>query len=155
MTAECLSVLGRPACGFRQKKLTVLRCRPDAMQAEERRISCVFVGDAAVGKTRMVMAAVRKEHKAEEEEAERMFYTYHTTMEVDGAPTRVELCDTQADADHQDQRKRCCQVADLIFVCFRFGGLVSVLPACADASLFAAWCRRSRWRMSPRCGGRW
>ncbi len=119
------------------------------MQAEERRISCVFVGDAAVGKTRMVRAAVSKDNAEQEEDAERMFYTYHTTMEVDGAPTRVELCDTQADADHQDQRKRCCQVADLIFVCYRCARVLLVCNGShSDARSFAtAWCRRSRWSM--------
>ncbi len=89
------------------------------MQAEEKTISCVFIGDAAVGKTRMVTTAAKKEQQPDEgEQRERMFLSYHTTMEVDGAPAQVELCDTQADMDHQEQRKRLCKMADLIFLCY-------------------------------------
>ncbi len=62
----------------------------DPNTVPERTIRCCFLGDAAVGKTRMILASAKKSGSEEQ-----MFFTYATTMEIDGAQARVELCDTQ------------------------------------------------------------
>lgn len=53
-------------------------------------IRCCFLGDAAVGKTLLILTSVKKEGGQEP-----MFFHHATTMDIDGVPTRVELCDTQ------------------------------------------------------------
>jgi hypothetical protein len=68
----------------------------------ERTIRCCFLGDAAVGKTRMILASAKKGGGEEQ-----MFFTYSTTMDIDGAPAKVELCDTQVDF--------CCFLFDFFF----------------------------------------
>ncbi len=103
--------------------------KDDSDAAPERTIRCCFLGDGAVGKTRMILTSVKNSVGGEEQ----MFFTYATTMEVDGSIARVELCDTQDGAEWQEQRQRVCAMSDLIFLCY------SVVSPTSLESVISKW----------------
>ncbi|CAL1602388.1 unnamed protein product [Knipowitschia caucasica] len=94
--------------------------------AAERAVSCVLVGDGAVGKTSLVVSYTTNGYPTEY--VPTAFDNFTVVVVVDGRPVRLQLCDTAGqrwgleDGDINDELERlrplCYQNADVFLLCY-------------------------------------
>ncbi|KAL8220011.1 UNVERIFIED_CONTAM: hypothetical protein K2H54_037690 [Gekko kuhli] len=94
-------------------------------------LECVLLGDGAVGKTSLALSYSANGFPA------RYLPTaldrYSAVVEVDGAPLRLQLCDTAGQEASAGLRRLCYGRAEVFLLCF------SVVAPASFASLSARW----------------
>ncbi|KAM4014285.1 rho-related GTP-binding protein RhoV isoform 1-T1 [Anomaloglossus baeobatrachus] len=84
--------------------------------SQELGIKCVLVGDGAVGKTSLVVSYTINGYPTEYQPT--ALDTYAVQVQVDGAPVRIQLCDTAGQEDFDHLRSLCYPETDVFLVCF-------------------------------------
>ncbi|KAM3919296.1 rho-related GTP-binding protein RhoV [Leptodactylus fuscus] len=84
--------------------------------SQELGIKCVLVGDGAVGKTSLVVSYTINGYPTEYQPT--ALDTYSVQVQVDGAPVRIQLCDTAGQEDFDHLRSLCYPETDVFLVCF-------------------------------------
>nr|XP_033806581.1 rho-related GTP-binding protein RhoV [Geotrypetes seraphini] len=79
-------------------------------------LKCVLVGDGAVGKTSLVISYTVNGYPAEYQPT--ALDTFSVQVLVDGAPVRIQLCDTAGQEDFDRLRSLCYPETDVFLVCF-------------------------------------
>ncbi|KAK7930102.1 hypothetical protein WMY93_006497 [Mugilogobius chulae] len=106
-----------------------------------RGVSCVLVGDGAVGKTSLVVSYTTNGYPSEY--VPTAFDNFTVVVVVDGNPVRLQLCDTAGqkwglvDGDINDELERlrplCYRNADVFLLCY------SVVRPCSFQNLSQRW----------------
>lgn len=93
--------------------------RSTASSADDQlpRVKCVLVGDGAVGKTSL-LASYSKSENPSPNYVPTAFDNYSVTVNVDGRPMRLHLCDTAGQDDLDTLRSLCYSEADVFLLCF-------------------------------------
>uniref|UniRef100_A0A3Q3AIR6 Uncharacterized protein n=1 Tax=Kryptolebias marmoratus TaxID=37003 RepID=A0A3Q3AIR6_KRYMA len=109
--------------------------------APERRVSCVLVGDGAVGKTSLIVSYTTNGYPTEY--VPTAFDNFTVMVVVDGKPVRVQLCDTAGqkwglvDGSVNDELERlrplCYRNSDVFLLCY------SVVRPCSFRNLTSKW----------------
>ncbi|KAM4690225.1 rho-related GTP-binding protein RhoV [Rhinophrynus dorsalis] len=84
--------------------------------SQELGIKCVLVGDGAVGKTSLVVSYTINGYPTEYQPT--ALDTFSVQVLVDGAPVRIQLCDTAGQEDFDKLRALCYPDTDVFLVCF-------------------------------------
>uniref|UniRef100_A0A8C5QGK8 Ras homolog family member V n=1 Tax=Leptobrachium leishanense TaxID=445787 RepID=A0A8C5QGK8_9ANUR len=84
--------------------------------SQELTIKCVLVGDGAVGKTSLVVSYTVNGYPTEYQPT--ALDTFSVQVLVDGAPVRIQLCDTAGQEDFDHLRSLCYPETDVFLVCF-------------------------------------
>ncbi|KAM4664084.1 rho-related GTP-binding protein RhoV [Discoglossus pictus] len=84
--------------------------------SQELGIKCVLVGDGAVGKTSLVVSYTINGYPTEYQPT--ALDTFSVQVLVDGAPVRIQLCDTAGQEDFDHLRSLCYPDTDVFLVCF-------------------------------------
>ncbi|XP_043930130.1 rho-related GTP-binding protein RhoV [Protopterus annectens] len=82
----------------------------------ETQIKCVLVGDGAVGKTSMIISYTTNGYPTDYEPT--AFDNFSVIVQVDGAPLRIQLCDTAGQEEFEFLRSFCYPGTDVFLVCF-------------------------------------
>uniref|UniRef100_A0AAY4DPH6 Uncharacterized protein n=1 Tax=Denticeps clupeoides TaxID=299321 RepID=A0AAY4DPH6_9TELE len=87
--------------------------RRSPVPAAERRVTCVLVGDGAVGKTSLVVSYATNGFPAQ------YVPTGHGALvSVDGTPVRLQLCDVAGQDNFTRLRTLCYRNADVFLLCY-------------------------------------
>ncbi|XP_063296380.1 rho-related GTP-binding protein RhoV [Pelobates fuscus] len=84
--------------------------------SQELGIKCVLVGDGAVGKTSLVVSYTVNGYPTEYQPT--ALDTFSVQVLVDGAPVKIQLCDTAGQEDFDHLRSLCYPETDVFLVCF-------------------------------------
>ncbi|XP_053330491.1 rho-related GTP-binding protein RhoV [Spea bombifrons] len=84
--------------------------------SQELGIKCVLVGDGAVGKTSLVISYTVNGYPTEYQPT--ALDTFSVQVLVDGAPVKIQLCDTAGQEDFDHLRSLCYPDTDVFLVCF-------------------------------------
>ncbi|KAG8560532.1 hypothetical protein GDO81_015021 [Engystomops pustulosus] len=95
---------------------TLRRRNSSRPNSQELGIKCVLVGDGAVGKTSLVVSYTINGYPTEYQPT--ALDTYSVQVQVDGAPVRIQLCDTAGQEDFDHLRSLCYPETDVFLVCF-------------------------------------
>ncbi|CAK8680481.1 cell division control protein 42 homolog [Clavelina lepadiformis] len=82
----------------------------------EQRLKCVLLGDGAVGKTSLIVSYTTNGYPTEY--VPTAFDNYSVRINVDGQPTRLQMCDTAGQDEFDNMRPLCYPGTDVILVCF-------------------------------------
>ncbi|XP_072319629.1 cell division control protein 42 homolog [Eucyclogobius newberryi] len=109
--------------------------------AAERKLSCVIVGDGAVGKTSLVVSYTTNGYPTEY--VPTAFDNFTVIVAVDGQPVRLQLCDTAGqkwglvdgaiNEELERLRPLCYRNADVFLLCY------SVVRPCSFQNLTQRW----------------
>lgn len=80
-------------------------------------VKCVLVGDGAVGKTSLLASYSKSEHPSPDY-IPTAFDNYSVTVNIDGRPIKLHLCDTAGQDELDSLRTLCYSEADVFLVCF-------------------------------------
>ncbi|XP_020775808.2 cdc42 homolog [Boleophthalmus pectinirostris] len=126
---------------LRAREFSVNAIRRRSGSAAERKVSCVLVGDGAVGKTSLVVSYTTNGYPTEY--VPTAFDNFTVMVVVDGKPVRLQLCDTAGqkwglmDGAINDELERlrplCYQNADVFLLCY------SVVRPCSFQNLTQRW----------------
>ncbi|KAG8449681.1 hypothetical protein GDO86_016358 [Hymenochirus boettgeri] len=84
--------------------------------SQELGIKCVLVGDGAVGKTSLAISYTINGYPTEYQPT--ALDTFSVQVLVDGAPVRIQICDTAGQEDFDHLRSLCYTETDVFLVCF-------------------------------------
>jgi len=87
-----------------------------ASTAKENKLKCVFLGDGAVGKTSLVVSYSTNGYPTEY--VPTAFDNYSVRVQIDGQPTRLDICDTAGQDEFDSMRPLCYTDVDVFLVCF-------------------------------------
>ncbi|KAL4656443.1 rho-related GTP-binding protein RhoV [Arapaima gigas] len=79
-------------------------------------ISCMLVGDGAVGKTSMIVSYTTNGYPAEYQQT--AFDVFSGQVQVDGSPVRIQLLDTAGQEEFDGFRSFCYSNTDVFILCF-------------------------------------
>ncbi|KAJ0033473.1 hypothetical protein NQD34_000580 [Periophthalmus magnuspinnatus] len=123
------------------REFSVNAIRRRSGSAAERKVSCVLVGDGAVGKTSLVVSYTTNGYPSEY--VPTAFDNFTVVVMVDGKPVRLQLCDTAGqkwglvDGAINDElehlRPLCYRNADVFLLCY------SVVRPCSFQNLTHRW----------------
>ncbi|OCT68784.1 hypothetical protein XELAEV_18040075mg [Xenopus laevis] len=98
-------------------EISELLCKQNSRpNSQELGIKCVLVGDGAVGKTSLVISYTINGYPTEYQPT--ALDTFSVQVLVDGAPVRIQLCDTAGQEDFDHLRSLCYSETDVFLVCF-------------------------------------
>ncbi|XP_048829855.1 rho-related GTP-binding protein RhoV [Brienomyrus brachyistius] len=83
---------------------------------EEPAISCMLVGDGAVGKTSMIVSYTSNGYPMEYQQT--AFDVFSGQVQVDGTPVRIQLMDTAGQEEFDGFRSLCYAHTDVFILCF-------------------------------------
>ncbi|XP_028836839.1 rho-related GTP-binding protein RhoV-like [Denticeps clupeoides] len=83
---------------------------------DEPSVSCMLLGDGAVGKTSMIVSYVANGYPAEYRQT--AFDVFSGSVTVDGSPVRVQLLDTAGQEEYDKFRSLCYDHTDVFLLCF-------------------------------------
>ncbi|XP_018582797.1 rho-related GTP-binding protein RhoV [Scleropages formosus] len=83
---------------------------------EDAAISCMLVGDGAVGKTSMIVSYTANGYPAEYQQT--AFDVFSGQVQVDGMPVRIQLVDTAGQEEFDGFRSFCYAHTDVFILCF-------------------------------------
>ncbi|KAG7274998.1 hypothetical protein CRUP_001091 [Coryphaenoides rupestris] len=111
----------------------VLRAPVPVLRAPvpERRVTCVLVGDGAVGKTSLVVSYTTNGYPAEY--VPTALDNFTVMVVVDGRPVRLQLCDMAGQDDLERLRPLCYRDANVFLLCY------SVVRPASFRSLARRW----------------
>lgn len=87
-----------------------------ATTTKENKLKCVFLGDGAVGKTSLVVSYSTNGYPTEY--VPTAFDNYSVRVQIDGQPTRLDICDTAGQDEFDSMRPLCYTDVDVFLVCF-------------------------------------
>uniref|UniRef100_A0A8C4NML2 Ras homolog family member U n=1 Tax=Eptatretus burgeri TaxID=7764 RepID=A0A8C4NML2_EPTBU len=90
-------------------------CDHGSMKAR-RQLKCVLVGDGAVGKTSLVVSYTTNGYPTEY--VPTALDNYSASVNVDGTPVRLQLCDLAGQDDFDKLRPLCYPNTDVFLLCF-------------------------------------
>ncbi|XP_041927548.1 rho-related GTP-binding protein RhoV [Alosa pseudoharengus] len=79
-------------------------------------ISCMLVGDGAVGKTSMIISYIANGYPDEYHQT--AFDVFTGSVTVDGIPVRIQLMDTAGQEEYDKFRSLCYNHTDVFLLCF-------------------------------------
>ncbi|XP_027034755.1 rho-related GTP-binding protein RhoU [Tachysurus fulvidraco] len=79
-------------------------------------VKCVLVGDGDVGKTSLIVSYTTNGYPAEH--VPTAFDNFTVTVDVDGRPVQLHLCDTAGQDDLECLRPFCYRDADVFLLCY-------------------------------------
>uniref|UniRef100_UPI00358EF92E rho-related GTP-binding protein RhoU-like n=1 Tax=Myxine glutinosa TaxID=7769 RepID=UPI00358EF92E len=85
-------------------------------EVAERQLKCVLVGDGAVGKTSLVVSYTTNGYPTEY--VPTALDNYSASVNVDGTPVRLQLCDLAGQDDFDKLRPLCYPNTDVFLLCF-------------------------------------
>ncbi|KHN82343.1 Rho-related GTP-binding protein RhoU [Toxocara canis] len=90
--------------------------RIDPVEEEARVLKCVLVGDAAVGKTSLIVSYTTNGYP--QDYVPTAFDNYSVLVRVDNQPIRLQLCDTAGQAEFDSLRPFSYPDTDVFLLCF-------------------------------------
>uniref|UniRef100_A0A0M3I5B4 Rho-related GTP-binding protein RhoU n=1 Tax=Ascaris lumbricoides TaxID=6252 RepID=A0A0M3I5B4_ASCLU len=90
--------------------------RIDPVEEEARVLKCVLVGDAAVGKTSLIVSYTTNGYP--HDYVPTAFDNYSVVVRVDNQPIRLQLCDTAGQAEFDSLRPFSYPDTDVFLLCF-------------------------------------
>ncbi|KAK2817472.1 hypothetical protein Q5P01_025663 [Channa striata] len=99
--------------------------------APERRVTCVLVGDGAVGKSSLIVSYTTNGYPTEY--VPTALDNFTVMVGVDGKPVRLTLCDTAGQDELERLRPLCYRNADVFLLCY------SVVRPCSFRNLINRW----------------
>ncbi|XP_045918645.1 rho-related GTP-binding protein RhoV-like [Micropterus dolomieu] len=97
--------------------------RHDKPNRPREELSCMLVGDGAVGKTSMIISYIFNGYNTEYRQT--AFDVFTGLVHVNGIPTRIKLIDTAGQEEFGHLRSLCCAHVDVFILCFSLVNPVS------------------------------
>jgi len=94
----------------------VRRSLVEEKRGPEPTVSCMLVGDGAVGKSSMIISYIANGYP--DEYRQTAFDVFTGSVTVDGIPVRIQLMDTAGQEDYDAFRSLCYEHADVFLLCY-------------------------------------
>ncbi|KAG7316037.1 hypothetical protein KOW79_020903 [Hemibagrus wyckioides] len=92
------------------------RTRPRSVSTPDATVKCVLAGDGGVGKTSLIVSYTTNGYPAEH--VPTAFDNFTVSVDVDGRPVQLQLCDTAGQDDLECLRPLCYRDADVFLLCY-------------------------------------